>query len=206
MDEDNFDLIINGSSVEILPKILIDDVLVKEASHDQINDLLRIMTKNKLEDLSSITFLMDDLNEGKNHIKKKFQVIKAAGGVVEKGDQVLLIYRLKKWDLPKGKIEKKESIREGAIREVEEETRVQVDIIAKIGHSWHTYIRNDKYILKQTHWFRMACRDDSKMKPQISEDIERVVWMDINQAKEAFYNSYRSIRSVFKGYLKVMKE
>ena len=33
-----------------------------------------------------------------------FKVVKAAGGVIEnENKQILFIYRLKKWDLPKGK-------------------------------------------------------------------------------------------------------
>jgi hypothetical protein len=37
----------------------------------------------------------------------QFALIRAAGGVVSNDrDEVLFIYRLEKWDLPKGKVEK----------------------------------------------------------------------------------------------------
>lgn len=40
-------------------------------------------------------------------IKKKLEVIKAAGGLVENNKgELLFIYRNKKWDLPKGKVKK----------------------------------------------------------------------------------------------------
>ena len=72
-----------------------------------------------------------------------FKIIKAGGGVVKNNnDQILFIYRLKKWDLPKGKLDKGETIRDCAKREVEEETKVKVNLKQKIISTWHTYTRN----------------------------------------------------------------
>ncbi len=39
-----------------------------------------------------------------------------------------MIYRLKKWDLPKGKINKKEIIEEAAAREIKEECNISVKV------------------------------------------------------------------------------
>ena len=50
-----------------------------------------------------------------------YKIIEAAGGAVVKDKKLLAIYRLGKWDLPKGKMERGESKEESAIREVEEE-------------------------------------------------------------------------------------
>ena len=59
------------------------------------------------------------------HFLKYFPVVEAAGGLVRHQDQRLLfIFRNNKWDLPKGRIEKREQVREAAIREVQEETGV----------------------------------------------------------------------------------
>jgi len=56
----------------------------------------------------------------------KIPLVVAAGGVVtNKKGKVLFIYRNDKWDLPKGKLDKGETIEACAIREVEEETGVK---------------------------------------------------------------------------------
>jgi 8-oxo-dGTP pyrophosphatase MutT (NUDIX family) len=53
----------------------------------------------------------------------KKMIIKAGGGiVVNEQNEVLLIYRRGKWDLPKGKLDDGETIEECALREVKEET------------------------------------------------------------------------------------
>ena len=52
----------------------------------------------------------------------KHTLIEAAGGLVYNiENQLLMIFRNNKWDLPKGKLEVGENIQECAIREVEEE-------------------------------------------------------------------------------------
>src|SRR5438552_3388516 len=66
----------------------------------------------------------------KAYLKKIMQslpLIEAAGGIVKNTDGAyLFIYRLDKWDLPKGKIEKGEKTKEAAVREVEEECGITV--------------------------------------------------------------------------------
>jgi 8-oxo-(d)GTP phosphatase len=59
--------------------------------------------------------------------------------------------------------------------------------------------------MKKTNWYVMNCIDDSAMKPQKDEDIDDVKWMRPREAKVALYNSYASIRHVFREYYK-MKE
>ena len=61
----------------------------------------------------------------------------AAGGVIinKLGNEVVLCHRQKEslWTLPKGKPKKSESITQTALREVNEETGLEVKIISKIG-------------------------------------------------------------------------
>lgn len=203
--ESEFDLVIDGSTTRIKPKSLIDDVLIKDAEADKVDELLHVMTDNKLKKVDSITFSSLDKKDIIKYIKKKFKVIEAAGGVVDKGGKILLIYRKGRWDIPKGKIDKGEKKRACAIREVEEETGVKVSIEKKINTTWHTYITNKKYVLKKTHWYVMKCLDDSNTAPQEEEDIDEVRWMSLTELRAALYNSYRSIRVVIQEYHKLLK-
>lgn len=62
-----------------------------------------------------------------------------------------------------------------------------------------------KHVLKRTYWYRMTCLDDSKMKPQLEEGIEKVVWMEDEQVKIALLHSYGTISSVIKKYKKLIR-
>ena len=53
-------------------------------------------------------------------------LITAGGLVINNNSKVLLIYRKNKWDLPKGKLDEGENLEEAAIREVVEETGLDI--------------------------------------------------------------------------------
>ncbi|SHN28457.1 ADP-ribose pyrophosphatase YjhB, NUDIX family [Cyclobacterium lianum] len=178
-----------------------DDVLIKNPSKDIIVRLLYLLRTRKLKNLDSITLVTDEKKELKKFIKSRFMIIKAAGGLVTKEDKILFIYRLGKWDLPKGKFEKKESPSSCALREVEEECNIQVKIKAPICKTWHTYTQNRKSILKKTYWYSMHCLNDAKMKPQTEEGIFDIKWMSHQEAKIALINSYPSMRYLYKRFL-----
>ena len=68
-----------------------------------------------------------------------FPLLEAAGGIVMNNEKErLFIYRFGKWDLPKGKIENGESIKEAALREVQEETGIsRPTIITGLPSTFH---------------------------------------------------------------------
>jgi len=150
--------------------------------------------------LRSLVISIDDYHAVKEFLKGRFRIVKAAGGLVRKKDRFLMIYRQKKWDLPKGKKETGERSRETAVREVEEECNVKVRLGKKISTTWHTYTMNKHAMLKKTRWYRMEIVDDSKMRPSVEEDIEDVRWMNQKEVYHALENSYNSIRFVFEEY------
>ena len=80
---------------KIIPNVLIEDVLIMNASFEQIDSLLKMMTDEKLKKVNSITISSRKQKELVHYLKDKFDVIKAAGGIVTKGNKLLLIYRKK---------------------------------------------------------------------------------------------------------------
>jgi ADP-ribose pyrophosphatase YjhB (NUDIX family) len=191
-----YDTILKGTD-EITSKKLVGHVIIQNATTLQIERLLRILEFKKIKKLIAITFAVSDYETVKDFIKDQFKIIKASGGIVRKGDKVLMIFRLKKWDLPKGKLKKEEDSLKGAKREVEEECNIKVDVREKLCSTWHTYIRRDRRILKKTNWYIMNCSDDSNMRPQLEEFIEEVKWMKKDEVQKALKNSYLSIEEVF---------
>ncbi|NNE03941.1 MAG: NUDIX domain-containing protein [Eudoraea sp.] len=130
---------------------------------------------------------------------KKIPLEIAAGGVVtNKKGKVLFIYRNDKWDLPKGKLDKGETIKQCALREVEEETGVEgLKIENFLKTTYHIFKKNGKYKLKEVHWFAMKTSFKGKLKGQKSEGIEKVKWKGPEKIKKALQNSYTNIRILF---------
>lgn len=200
-----YGLIVKESET-IVPEVLVDDVLIMNASFEQIDKLLKLMTDKKLKKVHSIFISSRDKSKLTDYLKSKFKVVMAAGGVVEKDGQYLLIYRKRRWDLPKGKLDKGESIEKCAVREVEEETGVKVKLRQEITAVWHTYISNKKYVLKKTYWYAMDCKSDKRMKPQKAEGIKKAEWMDLEAVRNSLHDSYRSIRYVMQEYIKMTEK
>ncbi len=191
-----YDVVLQGID-EITSKKLLGHVMIQQATTLQIERLIKILELKKLKKLKAITFAVNDYETVKDFVKDQFKIIKASGGIVKKGDKVLMMFRLKKWDLPKGKLKKSEDSIKGAKREVEEECNIKVEVREKLCSTWHTYIRKDKRILKRTDWYIMNCIDDSNMRPQIEEFIEEVKWMKKEDVQKSLKNSYLSIEEVF---------
>lgn len=131
-----------------------------------------------------------------------FKTIYAAGGIVfNDKNEMLWIYRLSKWDLPKGKMEKGEKIEETAVREVEEECGISSLAIRKrMPDTFHIYFHK-KYILKITHWFEMDYTGNEKLTPQSEEGITDVKWISIDKLDKLTVNTYSNILELTKHYL-----
>jgi 8-oxo-dGTP pyrophosphatase MutT (NUDIX family) len=131
-------------------------------------------------------------------VRKNMTVIEAAGGLVrnEKGDY-LFIFRNNKWDLPKGKIEKDEKVKDAAVREVEEECGIKVSSLGnKICKTYHVYMNRGEVVLKKTHWFHMESVGQFKFKPQKEEGITEVRWFQKEHIEPIVDNTFPSIMDV----------
>lgn len=131
-------------------------------------------------------------------IKKSCELIKAAGGLVKnaKGNY-LFIFRNKKWDLPKGKVEKEEKMKEAALREVEEECGVKIFTNdEKLCKTYHVYTLGSKLVLKKTNWYSMTVKGEPKLIPQKEEGITKASWLSKLQLNQVLRNTYPSIVQV----------
>ena len=163
---------------------------------DSIHDAIDSLAKKKLSE----AYIYHPNHE---EILKKFcknitREVAAGGVVTNKKGKVLFIYRNDKWDLPKGKLDKGETIEECAMREVGEETGVKkLKIENFLKTTYHIFKRNGKYKLKEVHWFAMKTSYEGKLVGQANEGIERVKWKGPKKIKKALENSYVNIRLLF---------
>lgn len=147
---------------------------------------------------NEIYFYNDNVTRLFDYFASKFKIIEAAGGLVKnKNEQCLFIFRNGRWDLPKGKIEKGEAVKEAAIREVEEECGInELKIIKELPSTYHTYSIEEKNVLKRTYWFEMSTTYNKKLTPQLEEGITDVQWLSKNQLKQVIDNTYESVKDV----------
>lgn len=197
-----FDTIISDISMIKGLKEWRKKVLIPNANNQLITAFFKTIKEIKKFDFKSLTFYVDDIELAKTAIFEEYKIVNAAGGLVLNNEsKILMIHRLGKWDLPKGKAEKGETIRETALREVEEECNVKVSLIDKYYISYHTYLHKNQRVLKRTYWYQMNLISDANMAPQENEGIDDVRWMNASEMYKALHKSYPSILNVAKNML-----
>src|SRR6266487_5063004 len=137
------------------------------------------------------------------------QKIIAAGGLVTNDkNELLIMFRRGKWDLPKGKLDEGETIEACALREVQEETGIgNLELGNLVEVTYHEYFERqlNEDVLKETHWFAMHANGETKLSPQTEEDIENIIWADENELQECLKNTYRNIAEIIGKFRKESK-
>lgn len=139
--------------------------------------------------------------------QKAFTVIYAAGGVVLENNNLLMIFRKGKWDLPKGKLDEEETPEEAAFREVEEETGIRPDsIVHQLNSTYHIYKsayqeNPGEWIFKQTFWFQMNYSGSLAGTPQQEEGITQVKWIPKSKLQIIFNNTFENLKQILNLYL-----
>jgi len=168
------------------------------ASYDVVSQI--ILQVESVGNLSDFLILNSDDDSVWKQFKSRFVEIPAAGGLVKNTDgSLLFIKRLGVWDLPKGKIEKRETPELAAIREVEEECGLSgMYVVKQLDSTFHiyrspylTFPRN--LVLKETKWFLMNYSGAETPVPQAEENIEEVAWLSPSNLSQVYSNTYSSL-------------
>ncbi len=176
-----------------------DAVFIDEISPRAIKSLLHEIAKPEFR--AGILFNAD-LAELKRLFFKQFMLVKTGGGlVVNEKKEVLLIFRRGKWDLPKGKLDKGESLEECAVREVQEETGLSgIELGKMLTITYHTYVEFGKHLLKESYWYKMKCSSKQSFVAQTEEDITDIRWVKKAEIPNYTTNTFPTIIEVL-GFL-----
>lgn len=166
-----------------------------------VNQLRELVDKFVADETMPDTcVLAENVNELRKAFFSLFPLIHAAGGVIHDGDDEYLVIDRKGYaDLPKGKAEEGEGPVETAMREVMEETGLKgVNVIDRIGETYHTYYIDGQMVLKETVWFSMSVPGRPKLTPETAEGITCARWVSRKMMGEEAQNTYNSLKDLFK--------
>jgi len=181
---------------EIAPYAHHDDaVYMDELSAPGVNSMIHEMKQEKVH---AGIYFHDDIDQLKKAFWRKFMLIQAAGGLVQnESNEVLMMFRRGKWDLPKGKMDPGETPDQSALREVQEETGLSTVTLGEpLATTYHTYDESGHHILKETFWFAMKAPKDQPLIPQLEEQITELVWADAAALKKYLGNTFPLVKAV----------
>jgi 8-oxo-dGTP pyrophosphatase MutT (NUDIX family) len=159
------------------------------------------LIKNRLIK-GDVAVLCADTKATFSYFSKSFLYIRAAGGIVKnKREELLFIFKQNHWDLPKGKIDKGEKKKVAAKREITEECGVrELEITRKVSKTYHIAKLRGRYVLKKTTWYEMFCSDPKNLKPDASEGITDLKWIDPKKEvwiENALYRNLNDLLAVY---------
>lgn len=123
---------------------------------------------------------------------------KSCGCIVlnEKKEILLILHNAGHWGLPKGHVEEGETEVQTAIREIKEETNIDVEVNTNYRYSM---IYSPKENVEKEVIYFIAKNISNNCKPQI-EEVQDIKWLDIDNAIETitYDNSKELLKKVKK--------
>ena len=115
---------------------------------------------------------------------------RSAGGVVVRGEQAIVIVPTRRGAqgqkvlaLPKGHVDPGETPDQTALREVREETGVEVEMVEKLGDVRYFYQRSGRRIFKRVTFYLFEYLGGSL--DDHDDEVEQARWMPLEEAVEA---------------------
>jgi ADP-ribose pyrophosphatase YjhB (NUDIX family) len=181
-----------------------ETIFMDELSSHSVDTMIHQMQQ---DDIYQGVLLHPDVPAVLSAFKNKLTSVIAAGGfVLNTENQVLLIFRREKWDLPKGKLDEGETIEACAVREVQEETGVDgLSVQQPLTITYHTYREKNMHILKESHWFLMKAAETKGLIAQTEEDIEECRWVSLTELHQFLPQMHSSIRDVIEEGTKALE-
>ena len=104
-------------------------------------------------------------------------MIRAAGGVVVRDGQILVVHRARydDWSLPKGKLEAGETWADAALREVEEETGLRCALGEEVGRTYYEVVDGPK----EVRYFWLTGEGEASAQNEVDE----VRWASFDEAR-----------------------
>lgn len=132
----------------------------------------------------------------------------SAGGIIfNQHGQVLLICNAAMrdpnkayWGFPKGHLENGESSKDAALREVKEETGLDVEIIDKVGEDRYVFSKDGEKIFKVATFFLMQTQDTNIVIQE--QELLDAKWFDPEEALKII--SFSSGRNLLKKALEML--
>jgi 8-oxo-dGTP pyrophosphatase MutT (NUDIX family) len=151
---------------------------------------------------TDVAFKSDDPDYLFKEFCSQMEVQEAGGGLVFNEDnEVLMIFRRGKWDLPKGKLDAGETIEACAVREVQEETGLKQVVLGDfLLNTYHIYTHLAKLVMKKTTWFKMTTTEHDLV-AQAEEDILEAKFVTQHEVAVLLGNSFENIKLVFEAGL-----
>ncbi|WP_197492257.1 NUDIX hydrolase [Arachidicoccus ginsenosidimutans] len=129
------------------------------------------------------------------------KVLAAGGIVINQDKELLMIFRRLLWDLPKGHLDKGETLEGCAIHEVQEETGLKnLQLKGFVGKTEHIYYERKfrEEAIKETHWFEMLGDKNEQLIPLEKESIERAEWVPKSKLKKYLFNTFENVEEIIK--------
>jgi len=168
----------------------------KYNSSDELVDIIDFF--ETVFSLKKLYIYHHDLNKLFDEFQKVFTVINLVGGlIINQDQQVLMVKRWGKWDLPKGELEKSADPTQGLSSNLNTECgKLQLKIEENLDSTFYYFVMNNERILKKVLWYRME--HTGPLSEIASKQQADTKWVDIKELPEYYPLLLEQVQDVFK--------